>query len=134
MTVYLDLSRSHDFGLFFLSFRLLSWFLNEGKRFVHSWRVVHMGRKRTGRAGSRTPCGRWALWPVEHCWRWYCSLITFTADLAQCPLPSANTGTASPSVIGSRFALDESEPMYRTLEAALTFPPVSALFRGCACV
>lgn len=86
--VYLDLSRNCYFSLFFLSFRLLSWFLNEGKWFVHGWRVVHVGRKRAGRAGSGTPCRRWTLRPVEHGWCWYRPVIAFAVDLAQCPFPS----------------------------------------------
>lgn len=92
-----------------------------------------MGGKRTGRAGSRTPCRRGALWPVEHCWCRYCSLITFTADLAQRPLPSETQGTSAISHWYS-FALDELGLSYRTFETAPTFPPMSVLFRGCACV
>lgn len=132
LLLYLDLSRHRALGLLLLSFRLLSWFLYEGKWFVHSWCVVHMGGKRTGGAGSRTPCRRGALWPVEHCWRRDCSLVTFTVDLAQRPLPSETQGTLAISHWYT-FAFDEWGLFYRTFEAAPTFPPMSALFRGCAC-
>lgn len=82
---YLDLSGSRAFGLLLCALRILSRLLDEGKRFVHDWCVVHMGGQRAGGAGGWTPGGRGALRPVEHsrCRR---SLGSFAAAPAQCPL------------------------------------------------
>ena len=40
---YLDLTGSWAFGLLLCVFSVLSWFLDEGKGFVHDWCVVHRG-------------------------------------------------------------------------------------------
>lgn len=84
---YLDLGGSRAFSFFFCAFRVLSWFLDEGKWFIHDWCVVHMGGQKAGGAGCWTPgrCG--ALWPVKHHRCCCCSLGSFTTASAQRPLP-----------------------------------------------
>lgn len=87
---YLDLSGSWAFSRFLHAFRVFSWFLDEGKWFIHDWCVVHMGGQRAGGARCWTPdssrCG--ALWPVKCRRRWCRSLGRFTTASAQCPLSS----------------------------------------------
>lgn len=81
---YLDLSGSRAPSFFLHSFRLFSWFLDEGEWFVHDWCVVHMSGQGAGGAGCWTPGGCGALRPVKHCRR--CLLSHFTSTPAQCPL------------------------------------------------
>lgn len=52
---HLDLTGSCAFGLFLCIFRILSWFLDEGKWFIHDWCVVHMVGQGAGGTGGRTP-------------------------------------------------------------------------------
>lgn len=86
MVNYLDMSGGSAVGLFFYVFRVFSWFLDEGKWFIHDWCVIHMGGQRAGWAGRWTPgrCG--TLWVVKHSWCRCCSLGRFTAASAQHPL------------------------------------------------
>lgn len=93
---YLDLSSSRPCSLFLQDFRLFSGFLDEGKWFIHDWRVVHMGGQRAGGAGCWTPgrCG--ALRPVKNHRCWCCPLGNFTTAPAQCPLsPEIFTKTSN---------------------------------------
>lgn len=74
---YLDLRGSRAPSFFLHSFRLFSWFLDEGEWFIHDWCVVHMSGQGAGGAGCWTPGGCGALRPVKHCRR--CLLSHFTA-------------------------------------------------------
>lgn len=92
---YLDLSGSRAFSLLLCALWVFSWFLDEGKRFIHDWCVVYMGRQRAGRTGCWTPGRRGALWLVKHRgdwhwwlrWCWWCSSLgSSSIGPAQCPL------------------------------------------------
>lgn len=86
---YLYLTGGSALGLFLRVFLYFSWFLDEGKWFVHDRCVVHMAGLGAGGAGRGTPgrCG--TLRAVKHrrCRR--CPLDGFTAASAQYPLSSA---------------------------------------------
>lgn len=140
---YLDLTSSCAFRLFLYVFRVFSWFLDKGKWFIHGWCVVYMGGQRAGGTGCWTP-RRWgALLAVKHtcCWCW--SLGSFTNASTQYPLtPGININQKMWKMwflwqnLYFTKCIFSTELLRGTLEkpASPTFPPVSDLSRGCACV
>lgn len=93
-TLYLHLTWAGVFSCLFcgLWVLVLSWFLDEGKRFINDWGIVHMRGQRAGWTGCWAPGGSRTLRACNHdCWwYWWCcyscsSLHSFTIVSAQHP-------------------------------------------------